>query len=342
MTDMTALSRRSFIMMSLALAACKPGAKTLNFSGLTMGTSYNIVAVDPSRKVDEAEAKAQIESALALVNKQMSNWDSSSEISQFNAKTDLGAMQVSADLAKVMRAAEDVHIASEGRFDTTMGPLIELWGFGANGAKHMATDAEIAQAQARSGHGATLNVGATSLQKRRSDAQVYLSAIGKGYGADQVGQALQALGINDYMVEIGGDLYASGNNPNGLPWQIGIESPDPAARGVMQAVGISGMGLASSGDYRNFFEADGQRFSHLIDPATGRPVDHNTASATVLAENAMLADAWSTAMLILGRERGMEIAAEHNIAVHFVDRPVAGTQIGFKVFQSEAFKSLTT
>lgn len=341
MTDMTALSRRSFIMMSLALAACKPGAKTLNFSGLTMGTSYNVVAVDPSRKVDEAEAKAQIESALALVNKQMSNWDSSSEISQFNAKTDLGAMQVSADLAKVMRAAEEVHIASEGRFDTTMGPLIELWGFGANGAKHMASDAEIAQAQARSGHGATLNVGATSLQKRRSDAQVYLSAIGKGYGADQVGQALQALGINDYMVEIGGDLYASGNNPSGLPWQIGIEKPAALSGGVLDVVGISGLGLASSGDYRNYFEQDGERYSHLIDPVTGRPITHKTASATVLAENAMLADAWATAMLILGRERGLEIAKQHDLAVLFVERDSTSTDLRFDTKASPRFKELS-
>ena len=341
MTDMTALSRRSFIMMSLALAACKPGAKTLNFSGLTMGTSYNVVAVDPSRKVDEAEAKAQIESALALVNKQMSNWDSSSEISQFNAKTDLGAMQVSADLAKVMRAAEEVHIASEGRFDTTMGPLIELWGFGASGAKHMASDAEIAQAQARSGHGATLNVGSTSLQKRRSDAQVYLSAIGKGYGADQVGQALQALGINDYMVEIGGDLYASGNNPSGLPWQIGIEKPAALSGGVLDVVGISGLGLASSGDYRNYFEQDGERYSHLIDPVTGRPITHKTASATVLAENAMLADAWATAMLILGRARGLEIAGQHDLAVLFVERDSTSTDLRFDTKASPRFKELT-
>ena len=340
MTDMTALSRRSFILMSVALAACKPGAKTLDFSGLTMGTSYNVVAVDPTRKVNEAEAKAQIESALALVNKQMSNWDSTSEISRFNAKTDLGFMGISTDLAKVMRAAEDVHIASEGRFDTTTGPLIELWGFGANGAKHMASDAEIAAAQARSGHGATLNVGASTLQKRRSDAQVYLSAIGKGYGADQVGRALESLGITDYMVEIGGDLYASGLNADGKPWQIGIEKP-AALSGVLDVVGVSGMGLASSGDYRNYFEQDGARYSHVIDPVTGRPITHKTASATVLAENAMLADAWATAMLILGRERGLEIAKANDLAVLFVERDESASDLRFKTTASEHFTALT-
>jgi thiamine biosynthesis lipoprotein len=147
------------------------------------------------------------------------------------------------------------------------------------------------------------------------------------------------MGLTDYLVEIGGDLYASGRNPDGMAWQIGIESPDPTERGMLGVVGVSGMGLASSGDYRNYFEADGQRFSHLIDPVTGRPVQHNTASATVMAENAMLADAWSTAMLILGRERGLEIAAEHNIAVKFVDRTAAGAYV---TQHSKAFDALMT
>lgn len=341
LTDMTALSRRSFIMMSLALAACKPGAKTLDFSGLTMGTSYNVVAVDPSRKVNEAEAQAAIETALAQVNQQMSNWDSASEISLFNAKTDLGSVEMSSDLAHVMRAAEDVHLASEGRFDTTMGPLIELWGFGAQGAQHKASDVEVAEALSRSGHGATLNVGATTLQKRQGDAQVYLAAIGKGYGADKVGQALESLGITDYMVEIGGDLYASGNNPAGTPWQIGIEKPAALSGGVLNVVPVSGMGLASSGDYRNYFEQDGVRYSHLIDPVTGRPITHKTASATVLADNAMLADAWATAMLILGREKGLEIAKAHNVAVMFVERDSTTTDLRFKTDASARFMELT-
>ena len=140
-----------------------------------------------------------------------------------------------------------------------------------------------------------------TVEKTNSDAQVYLAGIGKGYGADHVGRAIEALGITDYLVEIGGDLYTAGRNPEGLPWQIGIEAPNIADRRVLEVVGVSGLGLASSGDYRNYFEEDGQRYSHLVDPATGRPVTHKTASATVLAENAMLADAWSTAMLILGR-----------------------------------------
>ncbi|MBO9467115.1 FAD:protein FMN transferase [Tropicibacter sp. R15_0] len=322
--------------MPFALAACYNRTQVIELVGQTMGTTYKVVAVDHKNAVDKAEVEMRISAALADVNKAMSNWDDSSEISRINAAPAGARADMSQELAQVMNAAADVNAASQGRFDTTMGPLIELWGFGAPGQTALPSDAAIAAAQAKSGHANSLLLTGQNVEKTREDAQVYLAGIGKGYGADHVGRALEDLGLSDYMVEIGGDLYASGRNPEGMAWQIGIESPDPLARGVMGVVGVSGMGLASSGDYRNYFEADGQRFSHLIDPVTGRPVDHNTASATVLADNAMLADAWSTAMLILGRERGLEIAEQHHIAVHFVDRNADGSYV---THQSAAFAS---
>ncbi|WP_353617527.1 FAD:protein FMN transferase [Tropicibacter sp. R15_0] len=336
MSSLTTFSRRAFLVMPFALAACYNRTQVIELVGQTMGTTYKVVAVDHKNAVDKAEVEMRISAALADVNKAMSNWDDSSEISRINAAPAGARADMSQELAQVMNAAADVNAASQGRFDTTMGPLIELWGFGAPGQTALPSDAAIAAAQAKSGHANSLLLTGQNVEKTREDAQVYLAGIGKGYGADHVGRALEDLGLSDYMVEIGGDLYASGRNPEGMAWQIGIESPDPLARGVMGVVGVSGMGLASSGDYRNYFEADGQRFSHLIDPVTGRPVDHNTASATVLADNAMLADAWSTAMLILGRERGLEIAEQHHIAVHFVDRNADGSYV---THQSAAFAS---
>lgn len=334
MSSLTTFSRRAFLVMPFALAACYNRTQVIELVGQTMGTTYKVVAVDHKNVVDKAEVEMRISAALADVNKAMSNWDDSSEISRINAAPAGARADMSQELAQVMNAAADVNAASQGRFDTTMGPLIELWGFGAPGQTALPSEAAIAAAQAKSGHANSLLLTGQNVEKTREDAQVYLAGIGKGYGADHVGRALEDLGLSDYMVEIGGDLYASGRNPEGMAWQIGIESPDPLARGVMGVVGVSGMGLASSGDYRNYFEADGQRFSHLIDPVTGRPVDHNTASATVLADNAMLADAWSTAMLILGRERGLEVAEQHHIAVHFVDRNADGSYV---THQSAAF-----
>ncbi len=338
---MITFSRRTFMMMPLALAACKPGENILRLAGLTMGTSYNVIGIDRSGTVSEAQARAGVDAALALVNRQMSNWDEASEISRFNARRDMAEIAVSPELAEVMQAALEVNAASDGRFDTTIGPLIEAWGFGAHGTQRRPAEAEIAEAMARSGHAATLDIRPGAMRKTRPEALVYLAAIGKGYGADKVGQALESLGITDYMVEIGGDLVTRGRNPDGLPWQIGIEKPASLSGGIMDVVGVSGYGLASSGDYRNYFEQDGERFSHLIDPATGRPVTHRTASATVLAENAMLADAWATAMLILGTERGLEIAESQRLAVRFIERDPASDELRFITTESAAFASLT-
>ncbi|MEM6546248.1 MAG: FAD:protein FMN transferase [Pseudomonadota bacterium] len=342
MTNLTKLSRRSFMIMPLALAACKPGWEVFDISGPTMGTSYRVVAVESARRLDEAEVRAAIDGALAEVNRQMSNWDPDSEISRFNAQQGLAPVAVSSGLAEVMEAAESVHLASNGRFDTTMGPMIELWGFGTPGARSMPSEADIASARTRVGHANTLTVRQDALQKRQPDAQIYLAAIGKGYGADHVGRALEALGISDYLVEIGGDLYVSGRNPDGLPWQIGIERPAASTREVLHVVGVSDLGLASSGDYRNYFEQDGLRFSHLIDPSTGRPVTHRTASATVLAKNAMLADAWATALHILGSDVGLPLAEEQGLAVLFTERKPGADAMQFTTIASSRFAALVS
>lgn len=341
MSDLLRFSRRSVLAMPLALAACKWGESVFRLTGATMGTTYSIVAIDKDRALSEPQIRRAVEAALRDVDTQMSNWNPESELSRFNTQTGTAPVSVSPDLARVMTAAETVHLASDGRFDTTMGPLIELWGFGAPGAGTMPSDTAVADAMARSGHARMLAVGPDTMQKRAPDAQVYLAGIGKGHGADHVGRALKGLGLSDYLVEIGGDVYAAGVNPDGLPWQIGVETPQALGGGVFKVVGLSGLGLATSGDYRNYFERDGRRFSHLIDPGTGHPITHRTASATVLAENAMLADAWSTAMLTLGRTRGMEIAQERGLAVLFIDRETEGAEPTFRAATSPLFDQLT-
>ena len=342
MSDLPKFSRRSVVgtafALPLAFAACNREPSVHNLVGRAMGTSYSITVIDETRKLTEAEIRTAIDGALAEVDVQMSNWNPASEISRFNAQTGTQPVTLSPELAMVIDAAEQVHLASDGRFDTTVGPLIELWGFGAPGAHDMPAEAQITEAMARIGHERTLSREAGALRKRQGDAQVYLSAIGKGYGVDRVARAIAELGVSDFMVEIGGDMYAAGRNPNGLPWQIGIETPAALGGGVYDVVGISGVGLATSGDYRNYFEQDGQRFSHVIDPTTGRPVTHRTASTTVIAENSMLADAWATAMLVLGRERGLEIARAHDVAVMFLDHQGEGA--GFASATSPRYDAL--
>lgn len=333
------LSRRSFIVMPLALAACKPRETILKLSGATMGTSYNLVAVDAPRAVSKSDLQMAVDGALQVVNAQMSNWDASSEISRFNAASNTGAQRVSPELAEVMAAAETVHIESGGSFDTTLGPLIELWGFGADNTAHNTpSDSNLALASAKSGHANTLRVANGTMQKVQSDATVYLAAIGKGFGADLIGRELAKLGVQNYMIEIGGDLYASGYNPDGKSWQIGIETPQAHTRGVLDVMSVQNRGMASSGDYRNYFEQGGTQYSHLIDPRTGRPVTHNTASTTVVADNAMLADAWATAFHILGQEEGLALAEQKGLAVLFTQ---ANADVsGFTTTESSHFSAL--
>ncbi|MEL7115981.1 MAG: FAD:protein FMN transferase, partial [Pseudomonadota bacterium] len=179
-----------------------------------------------------------------------------------------------------------------------------------------------------------------TMAKALPDTNVWLAAIAKGYGADEIAEVLAGLGLTDYMVEIGGDLVASGTNPNGEAWRIGIERPDAATRTVEEVVQVADLGMATSGDYRNYFEEDGVRYSHIIDAETGRPITHTTASVTVLAENAMLADAWATAFLALGVERGMPIANENDLAVLFISRDQDTSELQFTHAASERFEAL--
>ena len=341
LSDRIQLSRRAFVILPFALAACKPGREVIAVNGATMGTNYNVVVVPKTASPTESKIRKAINDALAQVNGAMSNWDANSEISRFNAHQGTEEVPISKELAEVMQASEMVHHASDGRFDTTMGPLIETWGFGAPGKRSMPNEVQIETAKVRSGHSNTLHVDSRSISKKLNSAQVNLAAIGKGYGADHIARALEDIGITDYMVEIGGDLYASGRNQNNKSWQIGIETPEASDRTVLEVIGVSNLGMASSGDYRNYFERDGKRCSHVIDPVTGHPITHKTAAATVLADNAMLADAWATAMLTLGRDRGMEIAEQQGIAVMFVDRDASMTQLQFNATVSEKFKALT-
>lgn len=323
--------------MTLAVAACKPGAAVLKLTGTTMGTTYTIVAQDPEGSVNETDLKQAVIASLAKTNAQMSNWDVTSEVARFNAARTTDPVPVSDELAQVVAAAQQINAASDGQFDLTLGPAIETWGFGATrGDSHIPDQAKLAASLIPAGQAERLHLSGGNLRKSHPETGIYLSSIGKGFGVDQIAATLRSFGLNDFMVEIGGDLYASGTNGNGQPWQIGIESPDALHKTAFRIASLSDMGMATSGDYRNYFEQDGKRYSHILDARTGRPITHNTASVTVLADNAMLADGWATALMALGTKRGLDVANEQKLAVLFIDR----TQSGFATTSSDRFAQL--
>ncbi len=345
------VEKKDIMRISIALAAalflvaCSPDetSKVLRLSGKTMGTTYSITAVDASGELSEESLSAEVEAVLADVNSKLSNWDKNSEVSQFNASTETAPVKVSADFITVMSAANSVHGLSEGKFDVTLGPLIELWGFGPRKPEDpVPSEGQIEQALAFVGQAERLSIdeGASTIAKTAPEIGINLSAIAKGYGIDAVARKLKALGVGSYMVEIGGDLVTAGKNDKGEAWKIGIEKPEPGEKAIELIVAVEDRGLATSGDYRNFVEYDGVRYSHIIDPTTGRPITHRTTSVSVIAEDAMLADAWATAMLALGAEKGLEIAEANNLAAYFISRGENGTAEQYVTSASSAFEAL--
>ncbi|WP_420583764.1 FAD:protein FMN transferase [Ruegeria sp.] len=313
--------------------------EVVRLSGETMGTTFNITAIGTD--LDENALAAAVEETLAEVNAKMSNWDPNSEVSTFSASDSTDPVQVSPEFATVLAAANDVHEKTGGTFDVTLGPLIELWGFGPRKPEDpVPSDEEIQTALDSVGQARLLKLDQKEGTLAKSDAGVgiNLSAIAKGYGIDAVAETLREAGIEDYLVEIGGDLVTKGQNDKGEDWRIAIEKPQAGTQSPQLIVSVSDLGMAGSGDYKNFFEQDGVRYSHIIDPTTGRPITHHTTSVTVLAENAMLADAWATAMLALGQEKGLELAEKHKLAVYFISRDVTGGEDAYITMHSTAFK----
>ncbi|NGZ01706.1 MAG: FAD:protein FMN transferase ApbE [Nitrospira sp. WS238] len=297
-----------------------PPVAELHLSGRTMGTTYSVkyrqVPDTPSKETMQIE----VDALLAEINRTMSTYDPESELSRFNRLRTTDWVSTSASLREVLNAAMEIGAQSEGAFDITVGPLVNLWGFGPEiHPDRIPIETDIIAARARSGlDKITLSATQSAIRKHRPDVFLDLSGIAKGYGVDRVAELMTAHGIEHYMVEIGGEIRVRGLKRHETPWRIAIEKPLSGERSVHTMLALSDIALATSGNYRNFFELDGRRYSHTIDPTTGRPVDHHLVSVTVLAETSMSADAWATAFQVLGPERGMAIAERLQLPVLFV------------------------
>ncbi|MCB1691898.1 MAG: FAD:protein FMN transferase [Pseudomonadales bacterium] len=308
------------VLVTLLAAGCSHETQ-VTLSGRTMGTTYSVKIIEPD--VDSAALKEEIDAELVRINDLMSTYIVDSELNRFNRSPVGEWMPVSKDLLVVVRLARQIHDLSGGAFDPTVGPLVNLWGFGPTPAdRTVPSDEQINEAMTRVGFD-LLEIGDTAL-KRNADVYVDLSAIAKGYGVDQVAHILDRHGYRNYLVEIGGEVFAKGRNARELPWRIAIERPDTTQRVPFKTLDVSGKGVATSGDYRNYFEVDGKRYSHTIDPATGRPITHNLASVTVIAENTALADALATTIDVLGPEKGMALAVQQKLPVFAIIKSADG------------------
>jgi len=313
-------------MMMLSSACSRHAEQLLELHGSTMGTTYSVKIPSLPDGVTPRTLARLIEQDLVRVNHLMSTYQPDSELSRFNAHQSTDWLDVSSELMQVVAQAQTVSEMSGGAFDVTIGPVVNLWGFGPEVTEARIPDTRsIDNARSRIGHRMLeYRASPAALRKARPDLYVDLSAIAKGYGVDRVAATLDGNGIDAYLVEIGGEVRARGTKQQGKPWHVAIERPDPLSRSVYRVVRLNDAAMATSGDYRNFFEVGGRFYSHTIDPKSGRPVEHHLASVTVLGDTCTAADALATSLLVLGPERGYALAESHEIAAFFVIRTVEG------------------
>lgn len=308
----------------LLVAMAAPRQQVLE--GATMGTTWQ-VRLAAANEDAAREAGAAVAALLARLDRDVfSTWAPESELSRLNAGRPGTPHAVSADLLAVLQLAQDIHARSRGAFDVTVGPLVNLWGFGPRAAADIPDARAIAAARAQTGFDA-LHVDHTAgTVAFAKPLTLDLSGIAKGYAVDRVAELLLARGFTDFLVEIGGELRLQGRAADGEGWNVAIERPEPGKPAVYTRIDSMGdaIALAGSGDYRNYRERKGRRYSHEIDPRTGMPVAHSLASVTVISDTAASADAWATALMALGPAEGRAVADSEGLAAYFIMRAPDG------------------
>ncbi|PHR66476.1 FAD:protein FMN transferase [Pseudidiomarina marina] len=314
--------------------SCTPAPQQISVSGETMGTTYHIRYVTANPNHSPERVKERVDAVLEQVNSQMSTYDPNSELSLFNQRQTTDPVVISRSLETVVRRALEIGAETNGLLDVTVGPLVNLWGFGPLGRPERVPSEEQLQAIRKQIGYQYLTVENHQLTKAIPDLYVDLSTIAKGYGVDRVAVLLEQMEIKNYLVEIGGEMRMRGTKPGEQPWRIAVEQPVSLDRAVQRIIEPGNNAVATSGDYRNYFEEDGVRYSHIIDPRTGYPIQHNLVSVTVISETCMDADAYATALTVMGAEQALAFANQKGLAVLLVTRE----NDQFKEYTSTAFK----
>jgi FAD:protein FMN transferase len=311
-------------------------AEPATLRGTTMGTTYHIKLTAVLQSVAIEKLHAEVEQALAEIDRQMSTYRTDSELSRFNRAEAGEWFPVSAATADVVAAAQSISEKTNGALDVTVGPLVRLWHFGpaskaTNGKPREfkpPADALLDAARQQVGHQKlVVRTSPPALRKEIDGLDVDLSSVASGYAIDRLAQLVRDRGLQDFMIELGGEISAAGSRPDGRPWRVAIERPIAGQREMQSSVSLTDAAIATAGDYQKFFEYEGRHYSHIIDPATGRPIEHGLASVTVVADTCLAADGWDTPLLVLGPQRGFECAEEHGIAALFISRDDDGARV---------------
>jgi thiamine biosynthesis lipoprotein len=302
-------SKIFLILFILVIISCSDKKETL-ISGETMGTTYHIKVVTGIFD-NISNLKDKIDQRLEQINQSMSSWIKDSEISRFNDLKKVGEkIEVSDDFVQVMIVAEDLYRLTAGAWDGTVNPLVNLWGFGPTGTTNTIPPPEvITRLVSNLGFNHIQIIENRYLAKKKGSISLDLASIAKGYAVDKIAELIEQKGIKNFLVEIGGEIYAAGTRMDGQSWKIGINTPRPDAPHdqVYKAITLKNKAFATSGDYRNFFEINGKRYSHIIDPRTGYPVDNGVVSVSVIADTCTFADGFATALMVMGPEKGLAL-----------------------------------
>lgn len=304
----------------LLITACSKTPEPSKLEGFAQGTTYHLSFMLPNAS-EQAAIKQEVSAELQRIDASISNYRDDSAIEIFNAQQDTLPHEVNTEVVALVEQARAVSKASHGCYDLTIKPLFDLWGFKKD-VFNLPSDIELQQTLQFIGMDKLITIDATHLQKTLPNLRVDLSSIGQGYSVSRIAAILEQHKVENYIVEIGGELKVRGKKVDGKPWRIAMEKPISNERKVEKiAVFASGepMSLMPSGTYHHYFDHNGKRYSHILDARTGKPIEHNTVVANAFLADATAADAWSTALLCLGSDEGMKVANENNIAALFID-----------------------
>jgi len=317
------LQQALLILAFSASLACTKAPELSKIEGSAQGTTYHLTFELPSdTKVKLTTVEKAVNDELARIDAALSNYRDDSAIETFNAQKTTEPQTVDSELVALIEEARKINRASHGCYDLTIKPLFDLWGFKKDEFSPPSDDA-LALTLASVGMDYLETIDNTHLRKQLPNLRVDVSSIGQGYTVGQVVKILEQFGVKNYLVEIGGELKIQGKKTTGEPWRIALEKPLPNERKLQKIVNFTSgapMSLMTSGTYRHYFDSNGKRYSHILDARTGKPVEHNTVSVTILHPNPTLADAWSTALNCLGSREGMKVANDNQIAVLFIDQ----------------------
>lgn len=331
------------LLLSLILLSCnRDNHHYIKLQGKIFGTTYSIKYLAQAHSPKSERIHNDIKKRFNEIDLIMSTWKDNSELSMLNKYPIKKNFSASEELVDILILSKELNKKTEGAFDISIGPLVNLWGFGPNNLPQLIpTSEQINQAR----H----NIGLDKLHINKANLSITkevplyltLSAIAKGYAVDEIAKALEEYGISDYLVEVGGEIRVLGSRNTKDPgWRIAIEQPDEQGRNAHQILELVNLGMATSGDYRNYYEKDGMRYSHIIDPITAKPVKHNLASVSVIHPNTAIADAWATGLFVLGTSKGLALAEEHNIAAYFISRSSGDNKPPFLLSKTTNFNKI--